>query len=105
MRNEQQIAEANRQIDEALAHGKKAAISWLRRAYHAHENQIERLRGDFDELRALFLACIRRPLSVREAQLLRVCRVCRGPNDPKAPGDPFVLKYGDEHAHQSCLDL
>lgn len=45
-------------------------------------------------------------LQLKEAQRLRICRVCRGLGIPRiisGVSDPFV-KFGQEHAHQSCLD-
>lgn len=63
------------------------------------EMQISSLLSDLLELRALFLANVTRPLTVREAQLCNVCRVCRG-----KPGAPFLLEYGKEFAHPKCLE-
>jgi hypothetical protein len=42
------------------------------------------------------------PLTVAEAQRRRVCRICKLNNNP-APGNPLVLNYGDEYAHEQCL--
>ena len=63
------------------------------------EMQTSSLLSDLRELRALFLANVTRPLTVREAQLCNVCRVCRG-----KPGAPFLLEYGKEFAHPKCLE-
>lgn len=41
-------------------------------------------------------------LTVNEAHLFDVCRVCKKPAGAR-PNDPFVLHYGDEYAHKSCL--
>jgi len=42
------------------------------------------------------------PLSVAEAKKLRVCRICRIDDKP-SPGNPLVLNYGKEYAHEKCL--
>jgi len=58
-------------------------------------------------------------LKIKEAQRLKLCRVCRGEAKPKKMEpytgealiigdeeiwvDPFVLNYGQEYAHLSCL--
>lgn len=42
------------------------------------------------------------PLTVAEAQRLRVCRICKLDNNP-GPGNPLVLRYGEEYAHERCL--
>lgn len=42
------------------------------------------------------------PLTVKQAQLLGVCRICMLPDGSKMP---LVLNYGKEHAHQQCLDF
>lgn len=98
------IAERNATLDRVIAAGPDAAIGWLRAAFHTHENQVAALMEHVHELRQLFLATVARPLSVREAQLCRVCRVCRTPEGAK-PGDLFVYNYGDEYAHQKCLEV
>jgi hypothetical protein len=49
--------------------------------------------------------CLQRrvmPLTVAEAQRRRVCRICKL-NDNPAPGNPLVLNYGEEYAHEQCL--
>jgi hypothetical protein len=48
------------------------------------------------------------PLTVEQAREHKVCRVCRGNNNPRHIGkfhDSFVLNYGKEYAHRSCLSL
>jgi hypothetical protein len=45
-------------------------------------------------------------LSVKEAQLMGVCRFCKENDLPRVvdgKNDPFVLDYGVEYAHKSCL--
>jgi len=47
------------------------------------------------------------PLTVEEARELRVCRICRGKDSPRQVTpvmiDSFVLRYGEEYAHASCI--
>lgn len=38
------------------------------------------------------------PISVQEAQLYQICRICGGPDTA-----PFTLNYGKEYAHTKCL--
>ncbi len=54
-----------------------------------------------EELKSLLLANTLRRLTVREAQLCRVCRLCRRPVEAE---DVFVLNFGQEFAHEVCLD-
>lgn len=46
-------------------------------------------------------------MTVEEARKRRVCRVCGGPGGPRqvtpALIDSFVLNYGKEYAHASCI--
>lgn len=45
-------------------------------------------------------------LSVKEAQLMKVCRICKEVDSPRTidnKTDPFVMNYGEEYAHKSCL--
>jgi hypothetical protein len=73
-------------------------IDWLRGAYVSHESREAYLRGLAGELRAMAMSSIGRRLTVREARLLNVCRICRG--EVKSP---FLLNYGQEFAHQFCV--
>lgn len=47
-------------------------------------------------------------LAIRIAYRRGICRICGGPDHPKRTSsggiDPFVLNYGEEYAHQSCID-
>lgn len=101
----QRSIESNRKIDEVLAHGEAIAVEWLRGAFHTHESWLAHILAEFRELRQLFLANVTRPLTIREAQLLDVCRVCRYRAALGAESSAFVLNYGKEHAHQLCLDM
>lgn len=98
MRDEATIAERNKKLNEVIGHGPDVAISWLRSAFHMHEEQRDDLLVKLHELRALYLAKVSGPLTVQEAQLLNVCRVCRG-----KVGGPFLLQYGAEFAHEGCV--
>lgn len=46
-------------------------------------------------------------MTVEEAKQRRVCRVCGGPDSPRQVTpvliDSFVLNYGKEYAHASCI--
>ena len=45
-------------------------------------------------------------LSVKEAQLMKVCRICKEVDFPRTidnKTDPLVINYGEEYAHESCL--
>lgn len=78
----------------------EAWIDWLKGAFYSHETQKASLLKTVAALRALALTSVgQRPLSVEEARLLNVCRICRG--DPRAGS--LLLNYGAEYAHQSCL--
>lgn len=48
------------------------------------------------------LAHPRMRLSIVEARIQKVCRVCLKPANP-SPDNPFVYDYGDEHSHRKCL--
>lgn len=46
-------------------------------------------------------------LTIEQAQLMKVCRICKEPDRPKLVNnkpDHFVTNYGTEYAHRSCLD-
>ncbi len=101
MMSEKEIAEISKHLNEVETYGKDFAIDWLRSAFYTHKSQIDYLLKDFRELRELYLDHVLHPLSVHEAQLLNVCRICR--KDPKVLM-PFLLSFGEEFAHQSCLD-
>ena len=105
MLSEKLIKETNEKIDHALSYGQQAGIDWLRGAFHTHTNQIESLKEKLNELRTLYLVRLENRLSVREAQLLRVCRICRKKDHPiNADTGSFILNFGDEFAHQKCLE-
>lgn len=57
----------------------------------------EALRAKLATLKRMFLDNVTRPLSVEEARVLGVCRLCREP----ATG-PLLLEYGKEFAHLRC---
>jgi len=88
----------NQKLDTVLSVGPDFAINWLRSAYHTHQDQLDSLLKKHRELQALFLTNVTRQLTVKEAQLTGVCRICRG-----EASAPFLLSYGEEFAHVKCL--
>ncbi len=100
LRSDQEIAETNKQIEKVLTYGPEEAILWLRSAFHTHQDQLAHLREKLRELRALYLAKHDGVLSVPEARLLNVCRVCRGSH----ANGVFVFNFGQEFAHLACLE-
>lgn len=99
MQTQKEISEINKQLDDVIATGHEFAIGWLRGAFHTHKSGMAHVLAEFNELRQLYLSAVTRPLTVREGQLLNVCRICR-----KKYGAPFVLNYGKEFACQSCVE-
>jgi hypothetical protein len=104
--------EARRQaleyVNSLRGHPQDDQLSWLRGDYVRAEGSLVTVLQTLRELRAVVLAwpetqC--RALTVREAQLLNVCRVCQGPPLPSRPGRSFVLNFGEEFAHDDCLGL
>ena len=65
-----------------------SALQWLMSAYRTHLGQVEILKASLEKLRSLYLAKTTHPLSVEEAQMLNVCRICRGKYIA-----PFTLNY------------
>lgn len=95
-----EMASINFQLNDVIADGPEVAISWLRAAFMTHKAREKQILADMRELTQLFLAATgKRWLTVREAQLCHVCRICHG----KVTG-PFKLNYGEEYAHEACLD-
>jgi hypothetical protein len=46
-------------------------------------------------------------LTLEQAKLMHVCRICKKPDRPLTIDnkiDPFILNYGEEYAHKSCLE-
>lgn len=74
---------------------------WLRDAHIHQEGTIAWLRQRIKILQAYAVANLHQPgpISLREARLLDVCRICLKPR-----GIPFLLNYGDEYAHTACVD-
>lgn len=97
---EKELADLNRQVDEVMASNPAFALTWLRGALLSTARAKAELLADYQELKELHLKG-RGPglLSVREAQLCDACRICRRPCSA-----PFVLNFGEEYAHQACLD-
>ncbi len=100
MRPEQRMIEIGQDIANAErgCPTLESFIDWLRGGYFAGRLGMDGLRAELDELRALFLANVSRSLTVREAQLCYVCRVCR-----KKAAAPFRLNYGQEFACDGCV--
>jgi hypothetical protein len=90
----------NRVIDQAFRSGQEAGTNFLRAAYHAHSEAIDRLKAQYAELADLYVKS--QPpgvvLPVREARLCNVCRYCRQPQSA-----PFAFDFGREFAHAGCL--
>jgi hypothetical protein len=51
----------------------------------------------------LVKAFAKEPFTIAEARKKGVCRICQIDNIP-SPRNPLVLNYGEEYAHQECLD-
>lgn len=80
------------------------ATDWLRSAFLTCRSQQDKLLADHRELRELFIAATAlRTLTVREAQLCSVCRICKKSYRDSGGGD-FLLNYGKEFAHHYCLE-
>lgn len=82
-----------------------------------HKYQVKRLQKDIDSLLARmnqireFAKSVpgygEMELTVEQAKLMGVCRICKSVSHSRVfdnKPDPFVMNYGAEHAHQSCLD-
>jgi hypothetical protein len=94
----QRIRERNTTLDSVISKGPEQSVPWLRGAFQTHCSQIDRLRGDCEALRRLCLGGMLQchKLTVEEARLLRVCRICLLPGAD-------VYDCGKEHAHSDCL--
>lgn len=100
--NEKKTRERNELLDRVVGMGTDVAVPWLRSAFHTHEEQIDSLKEKRGELARLFLEAVSRPLTVREAQLCRVCRLCR--RDVGDTDGVFVFDHGEEYACEACLN-
>src|SRR5438105_3617312 len=98
--SDQELQTIGQELDHAMSYGQDAGIKWLRAAFVSHRSQITRILKDFQELKTLFLRTKQGTLSVREAQLCAVCRLCR---QPYTSGGTFLFNYGEEFAHEKCL--
>ena len=78
-------------LDDAIQRMRKAVADCNEREYEKAQADILRIKPG-----------AHMPLTVAEAQRRRVCRICKL-NDNPAPGNPLVLNYGDEYAHEQCL--
>lgn len=109
MTEEERIAHC-KTLDAVDALDPAAARAWYRSAFFSHEDAVERLREKIADLRRELLLALTRPvcLTVKQARLLDVCRVClqstNGLRQSPGDSDALVLNYGEEFAHASCLE-
>lgn len=71
------------------------------------EEMLNGCRDSLDQVRSFCSALLQKSnavtrLSLDDARLLDVCRYCFK-RSGAAPGDPFVLNFGAEFAHSSCI--
>ena len=101
---QKELEEVGKRLDHVLEHGPEFALDWLKGAFYSHETQKIHLLSLIKDLRSLYLSTVYGPLSVSEARLLNVCRICRVPyNERRTETSPFVLNYGKEFAHENCI--
>lgn len=100
MEEERKAQKRNEELDKVEKSGPVFALQWLRSAYHTQSKSADHILELLHELRGCYLSVVPGKLSVREGQLLNVCRICR---EPYGTSMPFILNYGEEFAHQSCL--
>lgn len=69
------------------------------------QKNVEYLRGKIDDLME-FVKSIpgyeNLQLTLEQAKLMRVCRICKKSTIDNI--NPFVFDYGEEYAHKSCLE-
>lgn len=84
----------------------EAWVGWLKGAFFSHSSAVQCLRARLNAVRGLALSWAPpgHKLTVEEARMLNVCRLCHLAPLPTPEGGPFVLKYGEEFAHQKCLE-
>ena len=76
-------------------------MEWLRQSFVSQHWAKQRLRDLIDELRTLVRSwpeAKAHTLTVKEATVLAVCRICW-----QKPTMPLILDYGREFACQKCL--
>ncbi len=79
-----------------------AQLRWLKNAYRSHADIKAHLRSRFRVFRNAVLSWPEvqgRTLTVADAQMLGVCRVCRKPQ-----AGPFVYDFGEEYACVECVN-
>lgn len=79
-------------------------MDWFRHAARVNAETICALRKTIRAIVALVTGwpeVRQRALTVEDAALLGVCRICKGSHED-GPA-PFVLNYGKEFAHERCL--
>lgn len=87
--------------------------AWVENQYEFYckrlEKDVEALRGRMKELRDFAKSIpgyADLQLTLEQAKLMHVCRICKQSDKPRTLDnkvDPFILKYGEEYAHESCL--
>lgn len=88
-----------------------AARQCLRRAYQDRNLLVKHIDG-LDDFRCAAIrlrakiqeAATCAPFAVKQAQILKVCRFCGEDDDAHGPGNPFIMNYGEEYAHQACME-
>jgi len=68
------------------------------------DRTIERLKEKNKKLVEIVLNLAPGETSVENAQLLRVCRICKGEAKPSRELGAFKYGFGKEHAHEKCID-
>lgn len=97
----QWVKDAHKELDKIRNTDLTGQVHWLRQAFTAHYWGSEDLRLDLKELRELALAWLNesgREITIKEAQMLDACRICK-----KKPTGALILDGGKEYACQSCL--
>jgi hypothetical protein len=76
-------------------------LDWLRQACRSNIRAMDELRANYRTLAAHVLTwpeVRERTLTVKDAQLLHVCRLCKGP-----PKGRLMTNFGREYACWECL--
>lgn len=102
--------EKTKELEEVLTQVEEVSIEdniqWLKAAFLSQEQTIQILKDRKAELKECFLQRWGTDpktanLSVREAQLLNVCRICL--RNVSVAKTPLILNFGEEFAHELCL--
>ena|SRR3990167_7307421 len=104
----QATVEASKRLERTITCyplGSTELLNWLKDCCASQEGTIAYLRAGYQELAEHVLAwpeTQQRRLTVKDAQYLRCCRICRGPDSANVQGC-FRLDEGEEYAHEGCL--